>query len=110
MDSSTNKSIAAGCLSHIGLFTIIGLGTLPIFALTLVVPPWVKVDCQRRQIIFTSMQTRVYKKSFAGFDYVFSSDKWERIGPKNRKPGTYFDCTEYHVHWWVLVGEWFTLY
>jgi hypothetical protein len=106
MHQSSTNSTAAGCFSQIGLLAVVAFGTLSILALTVILPPWVKVDCQRRQILYWSEQVKVHKRTFAGYDLLFADPKWQRIGPANPASDTYFDVTEYQVFWPLLVGEW----
>jgi hypothetical protein len=106
MDRPTMKPTTAGVFSQIGLFAVVACGTLAVLALTVCVPPWVKVDSQRRQILYWSERVKVYGRSFAGYDSLFADAKWRRTGPTNPPSETYFDATEYEVLWPLLVGEW----
>lgn len=100
----------AGILGRFGLATIVGLFLVVPFSLTVLYPPWSKVDCQRRQILYWSEQTEVHSSSFAGFDFLFSTAKWHREQtPPNPSSDTYFKSIEYQIAYPVLLFEWFLL-
>jgi hypothetical protein len=91
------------------LFAVIAFGTLSVLALTVLVPPWVKLKTQRREVLYYSERVKVYEQTFAGYDYLMAGAKWQRTGPANASSGTYFDADEYQVFWPLLVGEWVVL-
>jgi hypothetical protein len=100
-------SRVSGWLSQIGLATLVTCGTLLILALTVSLPPWVKVKCQRQELLYFSQHVKDYERSFAGYDFLFAGPKWESQGPPiATTPGQTFDVTEYRIFWPVLFGEW----
>ena len=107
---STKPSPASGCLSVIGLATLITCGALMTIALTVSVPPWLKVETQRREVLYFSEHVKDYEQTFVGYDSLFASSKWQSTGPTApRAPGQYFDVTEYRIWWPLLTGEWFVI-
>lgn len=101
---------AVGLLGRFGLATMIGFAMLFPLGLTVLYPPWNKVDCQRRQILYWSEQTEVHSSSFAGFDFLFSNEKWHREQtPPTPASDTYFKSIEYQLAYPILVFEWFLL-
>src|SRR5262249_35784642 len=101
----SKQSQANGCLSQIGLLSVLGCGTVLVVILTLLFPPWVKVKCQRQELLYFSTRAKVYDRTFAGFDFIFSGQKWTRT-PDPNVSGQLFDSTEYDIYWPVLIGEW----
>lgn len=100
----------AGLLGRLGLATVLGFALLVPFGLTVLYPPWLKVNCERRQILYWSEQTKVESSSFAGFDFLFSSDKWHREQtPPNPSSDTYFRSIEYQLAYPILFIEWLIL-
>jgi hypothetical protein len=98
---------AHGCLSRIGLACVVSLGALWLLGVATVLPPWVKVKCQRRQVLYWSEQVKIYEQEFAGYDLLTSKSKWQTIGPATSPSSeTYFDVTEYRVYWPLLAAEW----
>jgi hypothetical protein len=99
-------STAVRRFSQLRLLAVITCFALPILALTVIVPPWVKVVSQRRQILYWSQHVKVQKQTFAGYDFLFAEEKWHRTGPAIVPSDTYFDVEEYQVFAPLLVGEW----
>src|SRR5262245_30999763 len=100
---NTIPSPASGCLSRIGLATLVACGTLFFVTLTVLLPPWVNLRSQRRQVLYWSEQVKVYDQTFAGFDYLFAGRKWQTIGPPTVPASEqYFDFTEFQIFWPVL--------
>jgi hypothetical protein len=107
----TNSASASGFLSYIGLATLITGGTLLIAFLTVLLPPWVKVKCQRQALLFGfSNHVKDYERTFVGYHFLLGSSKWQTVGPPTaRLAGQTFDVTEYRIFWPVLIGEWLLL-
>jgi len=81
--------------------------SLPVFVLTIFVPPWLEVHCQRRQILYWSERVKVHDRSFAGFDYLLASQKWSHTTtPPNPSSDTYFESREFTLWWPLLIAEW----
>jgi hypothetical protein len=99
-------SDATGCLSQIGLAAIIGFGTMSVLAWTVLVPPWVRVTCQRQELLYSSREVKVYEATFVGYDWLLADEKWRRIAPPAVASGQLFDATEYRICWPVLIVEW----
>ena len=94
-------------LGHFGLAVLVALMALPLLAVTALVPPWIEVHCQRRQILYWSERTKLHATSFAGFDFLFSGQKWSSTKvPPNPPSDTYFDSKEFSVHRGLLATEW----
>jgi hypothetical protein len=103
----TNSSPVFAWLSQIGLATLVTCGTLLILSLTVLLPPWVKVKCQRQELLYFSRHVKDYERTFVGYDFLFADRKWETVGPPTAPAsGQTFDVTEYRIFWPVLVGEW----
>ncbi len=104
------KNAAAGVLGRFGLVTLLSLALLVPLGLTAFFPPWSKVECKRRQILYWSERTEVYSKSFAGFDFLLSREKWRREqSVPNPSSDTYFDSIEYEISYPILLIEWLVL-
>ena len=94
-------------LGHFGLAVLIFLISLPVLALTILVPPWLEVHCQRRQVLYWSERKKTYETSFAGFDFILASQKWSSVKtPPNPNSETLFDSREFDVFWPLLITEW----
>src|SRR6516225_5064185 len=106
MDSISRNSTPTGCLSQIGLLTVVGLGTLSILVLTLLLPPWFRVKAQRQVALYYSVQRKVYERTFVGFDFILADRKWQTTGPPVPRAGELYDVTEYQLAWPVLIAEW----
>lgn len=101
---------AAGILGRFGLVMLLSLALLVPLGLTAFFPPWSKVECKRRQILYWSERTEVYSKSFAGFDFLLSSEKWHREqSVPNPSSDTYFESIEYEISYPILLIEWLIL-
>jgi len=102
--SSTQSGVVFG---RFGMAMIIFLISLPVFVLTILVPPWLEVHCQRRQILYWSERVQTYETSFAGFDFILASQKWVSVKtPPNPASDTLFDSREFAVFWPLLIAEW----
>jgi hypothetical protein len=94
-------------LGRFGLAVLVLLVSLSAFALTAIFPPWLEVRCQRRMILYFSEQKQIYESSFAGFDYLFATRKWNATWtPPGPSPGENFDSQEFNVCWSLLFFEW----
>ena len=94
-------------LGQFGLAVLIVLISLPVFALSILVPPWLEVHCQRRQVLYWSERVKTYERSFTGFDFILASQKWSSIKtPPNPPSDTFFDSREFDVFWPLLIAEW----
>jgi hypothetical protein len=106
-ERTTTPAPEAGCLSQVGLAVIIGLAAAPLLGLTVLFPPWIKVHCQRQEMLYFSQRVKIYEQSFAGFDFVFSDQKWSRSSSATVVgSGQLFDSTEYDVSRPLLAAEW----
>jgi hypothetical protein len=104
---STNPASASTFLSLIGLATLISCGILLLVSLTVLLPPWVKVKCQRRQSLYWSEHVKDYEQTFVGYDFLLAGPKWETLEAAHSKtPGQYFDVMEYRIFWPGLFIEW----
>jgi len=93
--------------AQFGLAVIIGLVSLPVIILTVLFPPWLEIHCQRRQILYWSERVKIHEKSYAGFDYFSSREKWATTKtPPNPSSDTLFESTEFDVCWPLLACEW----
>lgn len=93
-----------------GLVVAIVLATLPFLLLTIAIPPWREVDCQRRQTLYWSERKVIRKARFAGFDSLFSASKWTSTkNPPQPNSDTLFESHEFEIHRPLLVGEWLLL-
>jgi hypothetical protein len=107
-NSASNPS--AGLLGRFGLATVLCLAMFFPISLTAFYPPWSKVDCKRRQTLYWSERTEIHSTSFAGFDFLFSKEKWHREQtPPNPGSDTYFESIEYQITYPVLFIEWLIL-
>lgn len=98
---------AASFLGRFGLATVICLALCLPLGLTLLYPPWSKVDCQRRQTLYWSERREIYSTHFAGFDFVFAKEKWSREQtPPHPSSDTFFKSIEYQISYPVLFIEW----
>ena len=98
---------AIGCLSRIGLATLIAGGTFLALIGTLLVPPWVEAVSQRQVGLYVSHHVKVKEQHFVGYDFLFSDSKWQRTGPVSPPAsGQTFDVTEHRICWPVLLAEW----
>ncbi len=94
-------------LRQIGWATLVTRGTWLILFLTLLLPPWVKARCQRKELLYFTLHVKDYERAFAGYDFLFAGTKWEaQEPPMLTTPGDTFDVTEYRIFWPVLVVEW----
>lgn len=93
-------------LGHFGLATLICFITLPVFALTIFFPPWFEVHCQRREILYWSERVTIHHKSFAGFDYLLASKKWQIVKPTPVPASGLFESKEFGLAWPILFMEW----
>ena len=75
-DRST-QSAAAGCLSQFGLLVIVGVGAVSAGGLAMLLPPWVKVDCQRHQVLYWSEVVEDHDSSFAGYHWLLAGKEWQ---------------------------------
>ena len=109
--SNSSPNPSAGLLGRFGLATVLGLAMLFPIGLTVLYPPWTKIFCQRRQILYWSEQTEIHSSSFAGFDFLFSKEKWHREQtPPNPSSDTHFESIEYQITYPVLFIEWLILF
>ncbi len=100
---------ASGCLSRIGLVTIVTTGVLVLVGLTMLVPPWIKVKSQRQQVLYWSQRVKDHETSFAGYHWLLAGNEWqtEKMGPLALPAsGAVFEVTEYRIYWRLLIGEW----
>lgn len=98
---------AQRAFGRFGVAVLCGLGAALFMALTLLYPPWLKVECDRYMVLYFSEQREIHTKAFAGFDNLFSGRKRERTWtPPNPPAGTPFTSVEYNVWWTLLVAEW----
>jgi hypothetical protein len=94
-------------LRQIGLATLVTRGTCLMLFLTLLLPPWVKVRCQRKELLYFTLHVKDYERAFAGYDFLFAGAKWEaQEPPRLTTPGDTFDVTEFRIFWSVLLAEW----
>ncbi len=94
-------------LRRIRLATLVTRGTWLILFLTLLLPPWVKARCQRKELLYFTLHVKDYERAFAGYDFLFAGSKWEaQEPPMLTTPGETFDVTEYRIFWSVLLCEW----
>jgi len=108
-DVHTNGSAIS--LGRFGLGVLISMATLLPLGLTIAFPPWDRLECQRRQILYWSEISKVEARSFAGFDFLFSRDKWRRVqNPPAPSSDTYFQSKEYAINWLVLAIEWLAVF
>jgi hypothetical protein len=78
-----------------------------ILFLTMLLPPWVKVRCQRKELLYFTLHVKDYERAFAGYDFLFAGAKWEaQEPPMLTTPGETFDVTEYRIFWPALLAEW----
>lgn len=106
MANPPTNPTATGCFTEIGVFAVVAFCTLLVLGLTALVPPWVRVECQRRQVLYWSEQVQVYSRSFAGYDWLFAGPNWQRVPESGPRSEAYFDAVEYQVFWPVLLAEW----
>lgn len=94
-------------LRQIRLATLVTRSTWLILLLTLLLPPWVKARCQRKDLLYFTLHVKDYERAFAGYDFLFAESKWEaQEPPVLMTPGEKFDVTEYRIFWPVLLCEW----
>ncbi len=108
MPSHTEVSnVPNRALSQFGLAVLISAAAISLFAVTIAVPPWQEVQCQRRQTLYWSERTAIRSRSFAGFDSLRSPEKWASVkNPPNPNSDSHFESTEFQIFWPALVGEW----
>jgi hypothetical protein len=106
VQDGSKASLATGCLSHVGLATLIAFGTLSVLGLTVLLPPWARVRSQRQELLYFSKEVQVYEKTFAGYDWLFAESKWQTNAPRVVASGQFFDVTDYRIYWPLLVAEW----
>lgn len=105
--TTTSPNPVPGLLGRFGLATMLGFATLIPLVLTLLVPPWSKVDCQRRQTLYWSERREIHSIHFAGFDFLFAKEKWSREQtPPHPSSDTFFRSIEYQISYPVLLVEW----
>lgn len=104
IDRPSTNSAAIGRRGKIGLRRKVGLCTLAMLGITVLVPPWDKVDCQWYKEELGAFPKKVHKQSFAGYDFLFAGSKWEY--PPHQKNGTIFDFTVFRIQWPLLICEW----
>ena len=105
--ASTSASHVGTFLGVFGLTVIQGALIVACLALTILVPPWSEIHCQRRQTLYWSERIEVRNSSFAGFDFLFSGEKWTMIKtPPNPSSEMKFESKEYGLCWPLLVCEW----
>jgi hypothetical protein len=101
---------SAGLLGRFGLATLLGIAMLVPVGLTLIYPPWYKLECKRRQLLVFSEIREIHASSFAGFDFLFAKEKWHREKtPPHPGADTFFESIEYHISYPVLFTEWLAL-
>lgn len=107
--NSSNNAALTGCLSQIGLLVLVTSGTLLVCTLAMLMPPWVKVRCQRQQVLYWSESVEDYEVTFAGYHGLFGGREWQTGAierPPQRSSGEHFEATEYRIFWRLLIGEW----
>jgi hypothetical protein len=105
-----NATGAAKSLGRFGLAVLVSLASLLPLGLTVAFPPWDRVECQRRQILYWSEISKVESRSFAGWDTALAKEKWSRIqNPPSPSSDTYFTSKEYAINWLVLAIEWLVI-
>lgn len=111
LDKDVYATGSAVSLGRFGLGVLVFLATLLPLGLTLAFPPWDQLECQRRQILYWSEISTVEDRSFAGFDFLFSREKWSRVqNPPSPSSDTYFQSREYAINWFVLIMEWIAVF
>ena len=101
------RSLVSGLLNQIGLARLHFWGAFVIFALTVLPPPWLKVKCQRKDLLYYSGYVKDSEPTFVGYDFFFAGPKWESPEPPvGTTPGETFVVTEYRIFWTVLLAEW----
>lgn len=107
--NSSNNAALTGCLSQIGLLVLVASGTLMVCTLAMLMPPWVKVRCQRQQVLYWSESVEDYEVTFVGYHGLFAGREWQTDAvelPPQRSSGELFEATEYRIFWRLLIGEW----
>ncbi len=94
-------------LSAIGLAVLMMLAMGPFLIGTLVFPPWLERDVLRQRVLINTRLVEVKSSKFAGFDYVFSRDKWHADRtPDSMVSGATFQSHEFVISKPILIAEW----
>jgi hypothetical protein len=110
LHSTTRSDTVGRGFGHLGLAVTLMLTSLPCLLLTIALPPWREVECQRRQTLYWSERVAVRKASFAGFDWLLSGSKWTTTrNPPNPSSDSLFESHEFEIHRPVLAVEWLLL-
>jgi hypothetical protein len=103
------SSPLSSILRQIGLTALFACGTLLVFSLTVFLPPWAKVKCERTEpgILRPSHVRMVYERTFVGYDFLLLKAKQETL-ERSTQPrwDGYSDVTEYQVFKPLLIAEW----
>lgn len=95
-----------GSLRRIGRTGLCGMIAVLVLGLCLVYPPWMRVRSQRQQVLYWSRWVKDYESEFAGYGHTFSEAGQHEDWPKNPVSESFFDVTEYRIHWPLLIAEW----
>jgi hypothetical protein len=77
--------------------------------ITVLVPPWTKVTCERQHGLLGWLHHRDIETSFAGYHFVLGGKSWQTDvvkPPVVAASGRIAETKEYRINWRLLFGQW----